>query len=168
MDDRVEYNTLTFKEAFPQLVQLWKSSFGDSKEFINAFFDLFEAEHHLHTLSLGSVVVSVLYALPFTISCNGKELPVAYIYAVATDEAFRGKGYMSHLMARVHTSLALNGFSAAILLPASTKLRDYYKQMGYKDVKWGESSFYKSIPALMYYPIDGRLPKQLNIHHFFT
>lgn len=165
MTNSVKYNAISFESASPQLQQLWQSTFGDSDAFITAFFDLFDAKHHLHTLSLNDTVVSALYALPFTISYNGKEFSVAYIYAVATDEAHRGKGLMSLLMKKVHENLKSKGFAATVLLPASAWLCGYYEKLGYKMTLWSNSITPKNIPTIMYFPLSDACPEPITIHH---
>ncbi len=165
MTNNIKYNAISFESASPQLQQLWQSAFGDSDDFITAFFDLFDAKYHLHTLSLNDTVLSALYALPFTIFSNGKEFSVAYIYAVATDEAHRGKGLMSLLMKKVHENLKSKGFVATVLLPASTWLCGYYDKLGYKMMLWSNSLSPKNIPTIMYFPLNEDFPEPITIHH---
>lgn len=168
MIERLEFDAIPFNDADCHLQQLWQKTFGDSKEFIQAFFDIFDARHHVHTLSLDGNIVSVLYALPFTLLYNGKKEQVAYIYAVATDELFRGKGFMQYLMKRVHNMLAADGFSATILLPAGEQLSNYYAKMGYQKCRWSDSCTPKGVPTPMFYRLNNDLPQTLNIHHFIS
>ena len=74
-----------FDSLQPSLVKeqfygLWQSAFGDSREFIDAFFAHFPCDECAHTLSVGGRVVAALYSLPFTLVNDGRELPAAYIY----------------------------------------------------------------------------------------
>lgn len=132
-------NNLPLFDALPpavakgQLRELWHSVFGDSYEYIDAFFATYRCEDVVHTLSLGGMVVSSLYALPFTLCSDEKSIATAYIYAVATAPEYRGKGYMALLMKNVERLLAERGVRFIYLLPASDSLRAYYARLGYAD-----------------------------------
>lgn len=128
----ISYNTFSFADSHAFLRNLWHEAFGDSEEFVDAFFNHCASDEVLHTLSLDGRPVSALYALPYTVMYNGQINSVAYIYAVATDKEFRGQGLMRHLMAHVHESLCKSGCAAALLLPSSPSLADYYASMGYR------------------------------------
>ena len=114
-----------------QLCELWQEAFGDSREFVDAFFAHFPCDDCAHTLSLGGRVVSVLYALPSTLCIAGSEHSAAYIYAVATAADCRGRGYMQLLVERVEGLLRSRGVEYLYLLPASGTLRNYYSRLGY-------------------------------------
>lgn len=116
-----------------QLKCLWHEAFGDSREFIDAFFDNFPSDECAHTLSLGGRVVSVLYALPCTLCLCGKEHAAAYIYAVATAADCRGRGYMQLLMELVEQLLSSRGVEFLYLQPADNGLRSYYSRLGYSN-----------------------------------
>lgn len=126
------YNHHSFSEVRPHLCKIWREAFGDSEQFIETFFDICVSDNVLHTLIQDGRVVSALYALPYKLCHNGVTDSVAYIYAVATDSEFRGKGFMRHLMTLLHKSLRASGYSAALLLPATRSLANYYASMGYK------------------------------------
>lgn len=125
------YNAVSFDVALPFLRNLWHEAFGDSLLFIDAFMRCFEAENCVHTLSMDGVVVAALYVLPYDLCYDGSLHRVAYVYAVATDEKYRGRGIMRSLMERVHETLRCEGYAAALLLPSSKRLADYYGSMGY-------------------------------------
>lgn len=114
-----------------QLYGLWQEAFGDSREFIEAFFTHFPCDGCAHTLSAGGRVVSALYALPCTLRVGGEEHSAAYVYAVVTVADCRGRGYMQLLMERVEELLRCRGVKLLYLLPASPALRDYYSRLGY-------------------------------------
>ena len=116
-----------------QLKCLWHEAFGDSSEFIEAFFGNFPCDECAHTLSVGGRVVSVLYALPCTLCVGGKEYAAAYIYAVATAADCRGRGYMQLLMERVENLLRSRGVEFLYLQPADEGLRNYYLRLGYSN-----------------------------------
>lgn len=131
-----EYNRLSFVTAKTQILKLWQETFGDDKKFIETFFEIFDVNTALHTLSVNEELISMLFALPCELQHKGTRVKLAYIYAVATRAEHRGNGYMQTLMRHTHDSLLTNGYSAAILLPADKKLRDYYGKMGYEPCAW--------------------------------
>ena len=128
-----QFNALPPAAVKEQLRTLWHDVFGDSYEYIDAFFAAYPCEEVAHTLSLGGQVVSVLYALPFTLYNGGDNVPVAYIYAVATHPRYRGRGYMAMLMHRVGVLLRERGVRFLFLLPATDALRGFYARLGYAD-----------------------------------
>ncbi len=125
------FNALPPAAVKEQLRTLWHDVFGDSYEYIDAFFAAYPCEEVVHTLSLGGQVVSVLYALPFILYNGGDNVPVAYIYAVATHPRYRGRGYMSLLMRQVEQLLRGRGVHLLFLLPATDALRGFYARLGY-------------------------------------
>lgn len=126
------YNAVPTADALPSLRTLWCEAFGDDECFVNAFFALMRAEDCVHTLSLEGRVIAALYALPCELRHGADTLRVAYIYAVATDKEYRGRGIMRLLMRRVHEALRAQGYAASLLLPSSASLAAYYGSMGYR------------------------------------
>jgi hypothetical protein len=66
----------------------------------------------------------------FDCTCEGK--PLAYIYAVATDEKYRGQGICKALMAQVHRQMEKEK-KGTILVPANDALRAFYEKLGYQN-----------------------------------
>lgn len=111
----------------PQLKKLWKNAFGDSNETIDNFFNVaFSCDRCLCKLDNDNVV-SVLYWF----DCSLNNIPIAYIYAVATDVNYRGKGMCSNLMKYAHGCLADKGYGGAVLVPGAPELFAFYGRMGY-------------------------------------
>lgn len=127
------FDSLPFASAADGLRALWREAFADDDAFVDAFFGTFSVPDVVHTLSLGGKVVSALYALPCNLCVGGELLPAAYIYAVATCEASRGKGYMTLLLERVEELLRARGVKMLFLLPADEGLRSMYARLGYSD-----------------------------------
>ncbi len=96
------------------LRSLWRAVFGDPEAFIDAFF------REVYFPGMASVaeddgrIVSAAYRVPFG--------PYAYIYAVGTLPAFRGRG-----LGRAVTLAAADG-APAYLLPADPGLRTWYER----------------------------------------
>jgi len=115
------------QEDLPQLRQLWKEAFGDS----DAFLDLFFATGFHPQRCLGLWEDNRLASAIYWFHCTLNGHPVAYLYALATDRAFRGRGLAHRLMAHLHGHLTQQGYTAALLVPGTEALSGLYKEMGY-------------------------------------
>lgn len=112
----------------PKLRMLWQEVFGDSDEFLDAFFKTAFSPERAMAVYVNDKIVSMLYW--FNCECWGK--PMAYIYAVGTDIAYRGRGICRKLMECTHQKLLRDGYSGAILVPGENSLFEFYGKMGYK------------------------------------
>ena len=110
-----------------QLRSLWKAAFGDTDEFLDMFYSRAYAPCRCRCVMDGDQVAAVLYW--FDCSCQCRKL--AYIYAVATDPAYRNRGLCRQLMADTASHLKAAGYAGAILLPQEEGLREMYEKMGY-------------------------------------
>ncbi len=112
----------------PQLWDLWREAFGDSGEFLDAFFETaFSPERCLCATGDGKVVAAVYW---FDCELRGKK--VAYLYALATAVSHRGHGIAHILMEQVHSLLAQRGYEGVILVPGKENLFSFYESMGYR------------------------------------
>ena len=116
-------------DRIPGLRRLWKMSFGDSDEFLDRFFSLAFSPDRCCCITEGENVLAACYW--FDCTCENQKF--AYIYAVATDSAHRGKGLCRKLMADVRDLLAPQGHAGLILVPQDAGLRAMYARMGYRD-----------------------------------
>ena len=112
-----------------QLKDLWALAFGDGMEFIDLFFETAYAPERCLYLTEGDQVTAALYWL----DCSFRGQKQAYIYAVATHPAHRGRGLCRALMEKARETLQAEGYSAAMLRPADPGLRKMYAAMGYRD-----------------------------------
>jgi len=104
-----------------QLRELWQLVFGDTDEFLDAFFELLYPDCFASVAEEAGEIVAAAYAIPL----GG----IRYIYAVATHPDHRGKGYGEAV-----TRAAAAG-EAACLYPASESLRGWYqRRMGAESV----------------------------------
>lgn len=118
------------KEEIPQLRALWKQAFGDTDAFLDSFFSAAFAFDRCHCVLEDGAVAAALYWF----SCEADGQPLAYIYAVATAEEYRGRGICGQLMAYTHDRLKSLGYAGAILVPGDERLREMYRAMGYRDM----------------------------------
>ena len=109
-----------------KLEQLWISTFGDPPELIEAFFEAFPPELHGWIVKRGDELLSSAYLLHGNLLIAKNVLrPAAYVYAVATPEAYRGKGYGGMLM-RHFAELASEREFLLYTRPASRSLFHWY------------------------------------------
>lgn len=111
----------------PGLRRLWKQIFEDTDAFLDLFFGTaFSKERSLCALD-GDSVAAALYWL----DCEYADEKIAYLYAVATDEAYRGRGLCRKLTEQAHRILKDRGYAGAILVPAEPGLFIMYGKLGY-------------------------------------
>ena len=121
----------------PQLTQLWQQAFGDSADFIGGFFRTgFSQDRCLLAKEQGQLLAALYW---FDCLWEGKKL--AYLYAIATDEAHRGKGICKALMEKTHGLLKEKSYHGAILVPADEGLEKMYGKMGYRSILPGDLSY---------------------------
>ena len=74
----------------------------------------------------------MLYVVP--LEMWGKR--VAYIYAVATDPEYRGRGIASKLLAEALQIAEKSGkYDLAALIPSSTESKRLYERLGFEDLQ---------------------------------
>lgn len=112
----------------PALRRLWQQAFGDTDAFLDSFFAVGFSPDRCRCLWLDDCLASALYWF----DCSWEEKPVAYLYAVATDEKFRGRGLCRALMEATHSHLQKQGYVASVLVPGTKELFRLYEKMGYQ------------------------------------
>lgn len=115
------------KDTAP-LRQLWQQAFGDTEEFMDIFFSVAYSPDRCRCLYADEQLAAALYW--FDCTWEGKTL--AYLYAVATDTAFRGQGLCRKLMESTHAHLKEKGYHGAILVPNGAGLFGLYEKLGYR------------------------------------
>lgn len=111
----------------PALRRLWKQAFGDDDIFLDQFFTLGFSPERCRCILENDQPVSVLYWFDTT----WEDEKLAYLYAVATDEAHQGRGLCRQLMNDAHSHLQTLGYRGAVLVPGSESLFAFYGKMGY-------------------------------------
>lgn len=114
-------------EDIQALRKLWKQAFGDDDAFLDAFFHTCFSAQRCRCVTVDGSLVGALYWMDCT--CRGKKM--AYLYAIATDPEFRGKGICRGLMENTHRHLQALGYAGAILVPGEASLFAMYSKMGY-------------------------------------
>ena len=116
------------KADVPALRALWRQAFGDEDSFLDLFFGIAYAPNRARCLRLEGRITSALYWF----DCELDSHRIAYVYAVATDSEYRGRGLCRALMENTHKHLADLGYSSAILVPGSEELFGFYRALGYE------------------------------------
>ncbi len=111
----------------PQLRHLWQEAFGDEDAFLDSFFTTGYCPDRCRCISFDGRIAAALYWF----DCYWEEKKLAYIYAVATDKVFRGRGLCRMLMEDTHKHLQALGYCGAVLVPGNPGLFDLYEKLGY-------------------------------------
>lgn len=116
-------------EQIPQLLALWKDAFGEWDGFWELYLNTAFSPSRCRCMTEGKQIAASLCW--FDTQCNGQKQ--AYIYAVVTHPAYRGRGLCRRLIEDTHQHLAALGYAAALLVPAEEGLREMYQKMGYRN-----------------------------------
>ena len=112
----------------PQLRQLWQEAFGDPDDFLDRFFHVAFSPERCLCITENDRVAAAAYWF----DCDWEGKRCAYIYAVATGKAFRGRGLCRVLMGDIHRHLAALGYAGCVLVPGNEALFAMYGAMGYR------------------------------------
>lgn len=115
-------------DRLPDLHRLWQEAFGDD----DAFWDQFSSTALDVSRCLAAWNGDALAGALYWFDCTCRDMPVGYVYGVATAKAFRGRGVCHALMDGIHSTLAQRGYAGTILVPASESLFSFYASMGYE------------------------------------
>lgn len=114
-----------------ELKLLWKRVFGDEDTYINRFFSqVYTPENTLVQREEGHIV-SMLHMVPYELSINGECFKAMYLYALATEEKYRGRRIMSQMIRQAHTIVEERGYLCSFLIPEGESLFSFYKRFGY-------------------------------------
>lgn len=117
-------------EDIPALKSLWQEAFGDSQDYVDFYFsNRFQPQE---TLVLGQPADAMLTLLPAGWTAGGEEMPVRYVYAVATRRSARSKGLSTLLMSAADDWMKRSGIEAAFLVPAQKSLFGFYARQGFR------------------------------------
>ena len=81
-----------------QIVNLWRTCFGDSEAFISLYFDRVYKDENAMTIEKDGKIVSALQIVPYTMTYLGTEISVGYISGACTTPEERGQGLMRQLL----------------------------------------------------------------------
>ena len=113
------------KDIKKQCYDLYMSAFNDDEEFTKLLFNI-GFENSCYYLLEEKRVVSMLFA--FDVYLNG--FKGKYVYGVATDRDFRGKGYMRRLFSALEKNLD-NSYKFLCLRPMNEQLFEFYDKLNF-------------------------------------
>lgn len=131
----------------PALKRLWKQAFGDDDACIDAFFRTLYRPEQVLTVRADRQLLAMAAWLPETVCHARRGWPAAYLYAVATDAAVRGRGHCGRLLAYAEGFLAARGVRALLLVPGAPSLRQFYRRHGYRDYTTVDTAVLDAVPA---------------------
>ena len=114
-----------------QIIDLWKTSFGDTDDFIRLWFDRVYKDEQTFVVQKKGQIVSALQILPYEMIYCGTTIPIGYICGVCTIPSERGKGFMSRLMHQAIKEMPNRGYALAVLIPATAHLFDLYRRFDF-------------------------------------
>ena len=116
-----------------QLSLLWQEAFGDLKRIPDFFLNNIFSPRDCLVFRIGGDIASAVYLLPSSIISDGKLEPAHYIFAAATAQKYRSRGYMSALLAYAAIAGAKRGDHFSAVLPSGDNLYSFYTAAGYSD-----------------------------------
>ena len=131
--------------------EIWRTTFGDSDDFIALYSrTTFDPRHtHLLTALDQSRALSHVQYLPYLMRYRDQWWRTGYISGAATESDQRGKGLVQLLMRASHQQMWREDCLCAFLIPAEEWLYQFYRKMGYATL-YGK----RSTPALQGEPTD--------------
>lgn len=136
-----------------EVLKIWHDCFpDDSPQWRRMFFDAAYVDDEALTLSdpeTGATVSSLLL-LPYSMTFQGRNPGVAYIYGAGTLRKYRARGFMSQLMREALREASDRGDTFAALIPARDSLRRYYARFGFATVFYSRPERYTSLHRFDY------------------
>lgn len=128
MQEKMTLRALTLREI--ECRELWQRVFGDGRDFIDLFLtEVYRPENMLVRCDGGGHVVAMLHIVEID-TTYGR---TGYLYAIATDEAWRGRGLASSLVEEAVGELRRRDMAAAMLIPSHEGLKAFYARLGFED-----------------------------------
>ena len=114
---------------------LWQEAFGDEDSFLDAFFAYGYSPLRSRCITIDGHLAAAIYWF----DCAWQDKKVAYLYALAVAEKYRGQGLAHKLMADVESLLSSQNYAGAILVPGNEGLFAFYGKMGYIPINCAEN-----------------------------
>lgn len=113
-----------------QCRKIYEQAFGtDDIDFENLIFE--KCFKYVKTVETDGEICSMLFALPCVINTQRGSFDSVYIYAAATREDLRGRGYMASLISKITEK----NDKIIFLRPANGGLVAFYEKLGFCTVK---------------------------------
>lgn len=133
---------LATTEDFPEIIDIWQESFGDSKKEIMDFFHAFSGKMRICVWKENTCIAGQLILLPvwlhyatqsekFESTKMIERIEAEYLYGVATKREYRNRGVSTKLLSAV-SHMLLSENKAAVLVPADENLGAFYEKRGFR------------------------------------
>lgn len=111
---------------------LWEMIFTeDSKEFLDYYYTVKTGENEIYVVEENNQIRAMLQLNPFEMAAEDFEGKTNYIVGVATEEAYRGRGFMAKLLKESLLDMHAAGHPFTFLMPAAEAI---YKPHGFRFV----------------------------------
>ena len=118
-------------DNYAELQKLWTDIFHDDELFVSDFFSLLSGNMEVFAAEQDGLFVGSAYILnTFTYKNGETALPCPYIYAVGVHPEYRGQGIGKALTSACR-DFCTEKHGVSCLVPADSKLFEYYKSAGY-------------------------------------
>ena len=122
-----------FESDYDNLKHLWETSFDDSKESLDFFFENTVSPERVLAVFKEGKPVSALYMLESEIVIDKKAYSAYYIYAVCTQPDYRGKGLMKSLFLELFKVAESRNVDYLFLVPEEKYLFNIYENLGFRN-----------------------------------
>lgn len=128
MQEKMTLRALSLREI--ECRELWQRVFGDDRAFIDLYLtEVYRPENMLVRCDEAGHIVSMLHIVEIETIYG----PTGYLYAIATDEAWRGRGLASALIEEAVEELRRRGMAAVMLIPSHEDLKAFYERLGFEE-----------------------------------
>jgi len=139
--------SLSRPDDVPALRALWGQAFGDGPALLDAFFSRLYRPEDAFVIRAGNTVQSMAFQIPMTLRSGAQSWRAAYLYAVATGRAARGRGCATALLTFAAEELTARGYRLLLLVPGGAGLREFYRARGFSDFSTIEQREWEGAPA---------------------
>ena len=155
-----------------QLIDLWRTSFNDSEEFIKLFFDRVYKKENALFIEKNGKIVAALQMLPYVMTYYGKEISVNYIYGACTLPSERGQGLMRQLIQKAFEVMESRKVALTVIIPADPWLFDYYRDLGYTEAfDYSEETYIRPSEIVLeqgVLVVPPEVPSMESLYNFFN
>lgn len=131
------------QEEHIQTRPLYEEVFSeDSRQFVEYYYTEKAKDNQIYVAEEDEGIRSMLHLNPYQMSVNGTRKQVHYIVAVATQEAYRKRGYMAALLKQALQDMYQSGETFTFLMPASESI---YRPFDFRTVYEQNKPFIKEL-----------------------
>lgn len=130
-----DFSYATYEDR-EDIITLWEICFGDSREYIEFFFEHMVKEDTVLCRRHGGKVVSMACIIPAKIRGGGKCEKINYLYAVATLPEYRKQGMATSIINHIYEKCGCS----LVLCPENVEAESLYKKMGFCEAFHGVSN----------------------------